>query len=1640
MGTRVVLFYKRAAAATAATLLSAGLAVVGFAQPAVAGPSSCELVQADEVAASRMAVVCQAPVEVLAERTEYAQVFSNPDGSSTLEQSVEPQRVRQGYDWVPVDTTLTKTAAGVSPRAAVLPMTFSGGGDTLIGRLGSEAKELALSWPSNLPAPELAGDTAVYRDVLPEVDLQVTASVTGFSEVLVVHTREAAENPELKSLKFGLSTKGLEISSTAAGGLRAQDTSGVEIFTAPAPVMWDSTPAPEATAQAPGPQRQPVADAERSTRAVMPLKVSDSAVTITPDMKMLADPRTRFPVYIDPQVTGRISGNAWTSVFSNYPTTSFWKNSTALFNAGALGAAGAGRTENCSGCADFTVRSFFRMDTSKVTGKVSKAEFRIQQMWSWTCKPASNAKVWKTGGISSSTTWKNQPTWHGSYTAQVLAKRKYGSVHGCDGPGEIEFDVTKMVTSGASTVTLGLRAADEGTKNQWKRFKHSTAKLIVTHNKPPAALSNRKSDSKDCVVGAGRPYVLWTTDVKLTGYQQDPDAPKELTTYFYWWVRGASRSDSNRVQQSTGNKTTVTGTVPNGRLTDGATYVWQAKTSDGVAETWSGTCEFTVDKTPPPNPGAITSAEYSATNPSGGVGQPGTFKVAAPSTRTDDVVGYAWTLDSGEQLAAKPLPMNTDRSATLTLTPTKDGVSTLRVWTKDRAGRFSAAPSTYTFTVRAGMGPAAEWTFEEAAGTTTATDASGHGNTATLAGNSTRVPGRGNVGNALSFNANGYAATAGPATYPHPDTGAATTVRTDGTYTVATWVKINNVDDPWQPTAVSAVGTRSAAFRLGFAGQHKKWVIALSHADIDNPGITATWSDSLAVANKWTHLAGVYDAATKKMTLYVNGVAQSSTPTVSATFHANGPIQIGRRLWNGADDGKWRGLIDDVRVYNYAVTPAKIADLAVPQQPAISFPDGAQASAGGTLAIKFDAGGDTNVTRFKYSVDGAGLGSTVNANAPGGTATLTLTVGTQTGDRQLYAAADNGVRTGPANREQFTVLPGGSLSGSVLDAITWAGTPGATVTMQPGGHKTTTDADGGYAYANIPRGAYTVHAASGGRCGMAGSQPFLVDGQGLNLDLLLYRKSDQLGHTCAERTTTFATGTTVLPLSGDNAIAAVTLPFAFPFYGGAYRTAWVDTNGLLSFTDPGRSHPNPGTGGLIAAAEPNAVVAAFWDDLVVDSAASVRTTMTGTQAVVEWRNVHRKANTAQRLNISVTLSLDGTVTINYSGLDNAAERGESALVGIEAPTGDDGFSYAAQEPVLADGNAIVFTRPEDAPDLEVHSLTGKVTDAAGAAVSGATVTLDPSGLSTTSAADGTYAFHGVVADSYTVTSRDLPRCGNKAEIQVELAADTTTNLQLGPDYGSMGYRCTLGTGGYVNAGTKLALTGSAKNTDVTLPFSMQFHGASSTVATVHTDGRVAVGGGHAYPFWDDVTVDAAASMWTQTLGTAPNRSFVIEWRNVLLDNGERTSFETILHENGTIAFHYAAMTTDRQKGAGARVGIEAKSTDVAQDYSVNTPTLTANSSITYQPAPPGVIAGIVTETNTTAPIAGATVTLTPGGRTVTTGADGSYQFTGVTPGPYQLTVSDGTGQCPGPDASAKVNKAAGDVKVDLSLSRDPSSC
>lgn len=296
--------------------------------------------------------------------------------------------------------------------------------------------------------------------------------------------------------------------------------------------------------------------------------------------------------------------------------------------------------------------------------------------------------------------------------------------------------------------------------------------------------------------------------------------------------------------------------------------------------------------------------------------------------------------------------------------------------------------------------------------------------------------------------------------------------------------------------------------------------------------------------------------------------------------------------------------------------------------------------------------------------------------------------------------------------------------GHVLDS-TGAAVAGATVTIEDTPiPPTTTDATGAYAFTDVPEGRYDM-VADRGRCLLPQRLHVDVSNES-TVDFTLPAKADAYGHTCANAPSSWVEANTVLPLQGDDATLPVSLPFPVNLYHQSYRSVNVSTNGLLSFTT---TTPYLFNTTLPTTDEPNTAVYALWDDLYVDSAASIRTTVLGSapnrQFVVEWSNVgFLGAPSDIRVSFEVILTETGTIILQYQGIGTQpVEAGASATVGIENETGTDAILYSYNQPVLDDATAIVFNSPAN-----TGLVRGTVTDANDAQpVASATVTVSQSG-------------------------------------------------------------------------------------------------------------------------------------------------------------------------------------------------------------------------------------------------------------------------------------------------------------------------
>ncbi len=304
-------------------LVGAALQVVG-AETAQAAPQPPAPTTSKARAAAKAAQTGQ-PVEIPDLTTATSQTFANPDGTLTDQVAAAPVRARHADgSWGDLDFTLTTAANGsVVPAASPYGAVLSGGGTGALVKLAQGTKTLSLSWPNgSLPQPVLSGATATYPNVLPDVDLRASLGADGFSEVLVVKTRQAASNPALAKVRFTTAVGGVTIHGDG-NSFSAVDGSGAEIFGSGTPMMWDSVGA-SASARVPGMTRQNASPADAppadSLKAAMPMAVSSNAVEVTPSQTLLTGSDSVFPVYIDPSVS--VVGG-WSMINANHLDQSY---------------------------------------------------------------------------------------------------------------------------------------------------------------------------------------------------------------------------------------------------------------------------------------------------------------------------------------------------------------------------------------------------------------------------------------------------------------------------------------------------------------------------------------------------------------------------------------------------------------------------------------------------------------------------------------------------------------------------------------------------------------------------------------------------------------------------------------------------------------------------------------------------------------------------------------------------------------------------------------------------------------------------------------------------------------------------------------------------------------------------------------------------------------------------------------------------------------------------------------------------------------------------------------------------------------------------------------------------------------------
>ncbi|MET9319614.1 FG-GAP-like repeat-containing protein [Streptomyces sp. NPDC003038] len=702
----------RRTASVLVTALALTVGLVGVAPAAAAGQTDTSpgretaAVQSEANKATSEAKRTGKAVEIVGRRTETEDVWANPDGTLTANRALVPIRVRKNGILIPVDATLQRTQDGrLAPKATQIGLAFSGGGDAPLAVLSENGRDVSLSWPHPLPEPTLEGNSAVYPEVLPGVDLRVSAGVDSFSHALIVKTREAAANPALNSLDFGLKAKGLTVRTESDGQLRAVDPSGQTVFGAAKPQMWDAggekaQAAPSgpveksqrsfsaaatdtATASTPGAAVEGITAGAK--QADLGVKLAGTTLTLTPDQNLLRGPGTTYPVIIDP--TWDAWKQAWTIAYKHnaFPSsagTNYWNGGTLSKDA-RVGCAKDAANGNAVICA----KTFFQVGMKDYWGKqILESTLRIKQKsaGSWSCN-SGDVQVWDTGAITTATTWNDQPSWNRLVDA---TGQSYGG-RNCPGDGDlIEMNVKSAVATAAQrhwpNWTFGLKAAKDTVDVSWRKFDPNSARISIKFNTTPDKPTERSTDpSVPCAGG-----VIGTTDrIVLRARVRDKE---DTTLYaeFHYWKDGTSPPVVTKVKATSGNIAQLP--IPAAALN--GTYRWDVRTHDNVgpASGWAGQCVFTIDRTRPDRTPLVKSVQFPENEDdpakTGFARTEGTFNLSANGVA--DVTAFEWWTDSDPKVN-KVAPTTVGGSKDITYKPSTAGPQRLFVRSLDASGNRS---------------------------------------------------------------------------------------------------------------------------------------------------------------------------------------------------------------------------------------------------------------------------------------------------------------------------------------------------------------------------------------------------------------------------------------------------------------------------------------------------------------------------------------------------------------------------------------------------------------------------------------------------------------------------------------------------------------------------------------------------------------------------------------------------------------------------------------------------------------------------------------------------------------------------------------------------------------------------------------
>jgi serine/threonine protein kinase len=226
-------------------------------------------------------------------------------------------------------------------------------------------------------------------------------------------------------------------------------------------------------------------------------------------------------------------------------------------------------------------------------------------------------------------------------------------------------------------------------------------------------------------------------------------------------------------------------------------------------------------------------------------------------------------------------------------------------------------------------------------------DISANGQTLSFIGNPTFM--QGHSGLALSLSGvDQYAQTTG------------TVVDTSRPFSISAWVVWKGGSS--NPSSfISQDAPGSSAFYLG-KDKTAGFTFALKQTRAQ---VTKAESSTALLSNTWCHVVGVFTG--KEIKLYVNG-KQANAKSMHEVYSAPGPMILGADLSDDKRSDYWGGLIDEVKVFNRAISDAEVAAMAA-VRPAVVKSGAPSTVATNTVPSAAAPAASTNTTSSRTSTN-----------------------------------------------------------------------------------------------------------------------------------------------------------------------------------------------------------------------------------------------------------------------------------------------------------------------------------------------------------------------------------------------------------------------------------------------------------------------------------------------------------------------------------------------------------------------------------------------------------------------------------------------------------------------------------------------